>query len=246
MMQKEVLSARNLGIRLGTDFAVILSCLRLGAGDVLVLDAPSGAGKSTVLGLIAGALPASDLPGRALRLCGADLLTSDLHRTRADLAGARRLGFVLQTSRLVPFLTLAENIALPLRLAGAALPRDWQKELTGRLGISALLDRRPDQVSVGQRQRAAVARALLARPALLLLDEPVSALDPANIDAVESLIAQLAAEAGSAVLLASHQAGRGAFADAPRGSHRVEQDEDGVTISLFSDGAGARPLREVA
>lgn len=245
-MTREVLVIRNLGIRLGPEFAIVLSALRLRAGEVLVLDAPSGAGKSTVLGLIAGALPASDLPGRVLRLCGADLLASDLRRTRADLAGPRQLGFVLQTSRLVPFLTLRENVTLPMRLAGGGADPVWQAALFDRLGIGPILDRRPDQVSVGQRQRAAVARALLARPALLLLDEPVSALDPANIDAVEGLIVELAAEAGSAVLLASHQAARGAFAAAPRGTHRVERDAEGVTVSLFSDGPGALPLREVA
>lgn len=245
-MRVQVLHIRNLGVRLGTDFAVVVSALDMFAGDVLVLDAPSGAGKSTVLSLIAGALPASDLPERTLRLCGSELLGIDLAHARPDILGPDRLGFVLQTSRLVPFLTIRENICLPLRLAGAAVDAGWLADLIGRLNIGAILDRMPDQVSVGQRQRAAVARALLARPALLLLDEPVSALDPANIDAVERLIIQLSVEAGSAVLLASHQASRGAFVAAPRGVHRIERDDDGVTLSVFSHGKGALPLREVA
>lgn len=241
-MTGQVLHVRNLGIRLGPDFAVVIRSLDLDAGQVLVLDAQSGAGKSTVLGLIAGALPSSDMPGRALRLCGSDLLAG----ADAGHAGPDRLGFVLQTSRLVPFLSLRDNILLPLRLAGRPVLTGWHDELTGRLGIAGILERMPDQVSVGQRQRAAIARALLARPALLLLDEPVSALDPANIDAVEHLLVALSAEAGSAVLLASHQAGRGAFSEAPRGDHHVQQREDGVTVSVFSQGAGASLLTEVA
>lgn len=236
-MGAPVLQVRNLGIRLAPDFAVVVSELDLAAGEVLVLDAPSGAGKSTVLGLVAGALPAADLPGRSFCLCGAEAVGS---------AGPECLGFVLQTSRLIPFLTLDENIGLPLRLAGRSAQPGWRDELVGRLGIGDLLGRMPDEVSVGQRQRAAVARAMLARPALLLLDEPVSALDPANVDVVERLIAGLTAEVGSAVLLASHQAQGGAFARAPRGGHRIDSWSEDVTVSVFSHGAGARPLAEVA
>jgi putative ABC transport system ATP-binding protein len=122
---------------------------------------------------------------------------------------------------------------------------DWQKHLVGALGLTGLLDRRPSQVSVGQRQRVSIARALVAKPALLLLDEPVSALDPANVTQVEHLISILSQEAGAATLLASHQAQNGAFAEAPRGDHRVFEHA-GVTYSVFNDAAGQQAHKSQA
>jgi putative ABC transport system ATP-binding protein len=177
------------------------------------------------------------MEGEQLLLCGRSVPAPRDRRLaapyRSSFAAPDVVGFVLQTARLVPFLTLEENILLPARLAGMGMDREWVAHLLGRLGISDLVGRRPDQVSMGQRQRAAVARALLARPALLLLDEPVSALDPANTEAVEALISELAREAGAAVLLASHKSAGGAFALAPRCGHEVVCDPDGVQVSLF-------------
>lgn len=236
-MAGRVLHVRNLGRRLSDDFAVVIEALDLDPGEIVVLDSASGTGKSTVLGLVAAAIPGGGLEGERLVLAGREVpMPEDRRRAAPDRAGFAApdvMGFVLQTARLIPFLTLEENIRLPARLAGLDLPRDWVGHVLDRLGIAALMARRPDQVSVGQRQRAAVARAMVARPALLLLDEPVSALDPANTEAVEALIAELAAEVGSAVLLASHKAGGGVFADAPRCGHEVVRDPDGVMVSLF-------------
>lgn len=237
-MAGSVLHVRNLGRRLSEDFAVVIETLDLDAGEIVVLDSASGTGKSTVLGLVSAAIPGGGLEGESLLLAGRPVpVTQDRRRAatdRASFAAPHMLGFVLQTARLIPFLTLEENIELPARLAGMSLDRGWVRHVLDRLGIADLMKRRPDQVSVGQRQRAAVARALVARPALLLLDEPVSALDPANTDAVEALIAELAREAGAAVLLASHKAAGGAFADARRCEHEVVRDLEGVQVSLFN------------
>lgn len=243
-MTGRVLHVRNLGVRLGPDFAVVIDRLDLDPGEVLLLDSASGTGKSTVLALVAAAIPGSGMPGETLVLAGRPVprppAPDRAAPGRAGFAPPDVLGFVLQTARLVSFLTLGENIGLPARLAGLDPDPGWRAHLLGRLGIAGLLNRRPDQVSVGQRQRAAVARAMLARPQLLLLDEPVSALDPANTDAVEALIADLAAETGAAVLLASHQAGRGVFARQARCTQRLVPDGPEGTVSRFRGPLPAR------
>ncbi len=245
-MSQEVLHIRNVGIHLSDDFAVVVEYLDLQRGQMLVLDAVSGAGKSTALGLIAGAITASDFPNAVHRLCGAGVPRDGDH---SNFAAPENLGFVLQTNALIPYLSIDENIRLPLAVRSQTPDMDWHGHLIGALGLRELLNRKPAQISVGQRQRASIARALLARPALLLLDEPVSALDPANVDQVEQLIVILAEEAGSAIVLASHQAQTGAFAEVPRGGHRVMTHE-GVTYSVFDDGRAAgeeaQPIRGFA
>lgn len=225
-----VLSIRNLGIERAPGFFVVIEELDLKAGETIVLDAVSGAGKSTALGLIAGALPLTALPDTHHEIAGVRV-TPDT--PRADFAGPDKLGFVLQTNTLVPYLTLLENIELPVRVAGQEPDAEWQDHLIRAMGLGNYGARKPGQLSVGQRQRVSVARALLGRPALLLLDEPVSALDPANVAEVEGLIVHLAAEAGSAVVLASHQAQTGEFAQTPRADHRL-LDHQGQSYSIFS------------
>ena len=154
---------------------------------------------------------------------------------------AAELGFVLQTSTLVPYLTVGDNIDLPAQIDRRPVPADWRAHLIGQLGLDPLLSRMPHQVSVGQRQRAAIARAMLCRPRLLLMDEPVSALDPVNVRRVETLILDLARQAGSAVVLASHQVERSAFVAERRAEHRVVHHQ-GIAYSLFSDGRADAPM----
>ena len=226
-----VVEVRNLGCLLGPDLVVVIESLTLQAGEVMVLDAPSGTGKSTVLGLLAGIIPAAGFDGRRHRMFGRDFTAG----STIPSPDATELGFVLQTSSLVPYLTLGDNIDLPASIAGCTVPKAWRGQLIGQLGLDPLLSRMPDQVSVGQRQRAAIARAMLCRPRLLLMDEPVSALDPGNVRLVERLILDLAHQAGSAVLLASHQVERSAFATERRAAHRVMHHQ-GIAYSLFHDG----------
>lgn len=230
-MTAAVLHVRNLGVYLSPDFAVVIEAVDIAPGERLVMDAESGAGKSTALGLISGAIPDNGLMRRAHQICGVDV---NPETARAAYARPDALGFVLQTNTLVPYLNAIDNIRLPMRIAALVPDPKWEAHLIELLGLGSLLKRTTKALSVGQRQRVSVARALLARPAVLLLDEPVASLDPGNVSQVEALISHLSQEAGSGVLLASHQAQTGHFADARRLSHRVVSHND-VTYSLFSD-----------
>ncbi len=186
-------------------FVLDIPSLALGAGQALALVGPSGAGKSTTLDLAALAL-APDYAGR-LVVAGVDaaaLWARSLHDALAALR-ARAIGYVLQTGGLLPFLTVAENIALPQRLAGR---RDPQRilDLAQLLGIGAELDKKPAALSVGQRQRAAIARALAHRPSLVIADEPTAALHPELAADVFALLVSACIEDGAALLVATHDA----------------------------------------
>lgn len=228
-----VADIRRIGCRLGREICVVIEDLCLKTGEVLVLDSASGTGKSTVLGLIAGIIASTRYDDSLHRLFGRDISVAN----EGGLPKAAELGFVLQSASLVPYLTVRQNIELPLRVTKGDLSQDWQGALFDRLGIGGLLHRYPDEISIGQRQRVAIARAMLAQPKLLLMDEPVSALDPANVRQVETLILDLAREAGSAIVLASHQVARSAFAAESRAQHRVVV-QNGVSYSLFSYARG--------
>jgi putative ABC transport system ATP-binding protein len=170
----------------------------LAGGEMVALVGPSGCGKSTTLNLIAGV----DRPDSgAVIVDGADLATAG----EAVLVRARRhsTGIVFQSFHLMPHLTVEENIALPLALDGG---RDSARvlELIRRVGLTHRKDHFPAQLSGGEQQRTAVARALVHRPAVVLADEPTGALDSASGAAVLRLMDGLRREEGSALLLATH------------------------------------------
>lgn len=187
--------------------AIDVDALTLRAGEVKAMVGPSGSGKSTALDMLALVLSPDRLGRLRVSVDGETLLDADAAALRRDserLTSLRRRAFayVVQTHELMPFLRLRQNFALQQRISGrgtAALAT----ELAERLGIGECLDSYPDALSVGQRQRAAVVRALACRPPLLLADEPTSALDPDLKDAVLAEFLRIAAE-GTAVLIVTH------------------------------------------
>ncbi|MFB9570745.1 ATP-binding cassette domain-containing protein, partial [Saccharopolyspora hordei] len=165
-MAGPVVHIRNLGVRLSRNFAVVIESLDIYRGERLVMDAPSGAGKSTALGLVCAAIPDSGFPDRVHQINGRDVCPG---LPRESFAGPEALGFVLQTNSLVPFLTAQENLRLPLQLTTQRAQPVWERHLIETLGLRRLLGHLPSALSVGQRQRVSIARALLGMPALLLL-----------------------------------------------------------------------------
>ena len=177
--------------------------LSLEPGDFVALTGPSGCGKSTLLHLC-GAMdrPSAGrltIEGRDVGGLNDDALTS----LRRD-----RIGFVFQFFNLLPTLTIGDNIALPCLLAGLSAKAAEQRaaDLAARVGIAHRLSHYPQQVSGGEAQRAAIARALVHQPALLIADEPTGNLDSANGATVLALLAELNRDLGVTMLLATHAA----------------------------------------
>jgi len=168
------------------------------AGARLAITGESGSGKSTLLHLL-GLLDAPD--AGAVEIEGRDMARAgDAERARLRRA---RIGLVFQQFNLVPSLTVSANLALQARLAERH-DSDWTQRLAGRLGLSELLDRYPEQLSGGQQQRVAIGRALAARPDLLLADEPTGNLDEATSETVSDLLIELAGETGAALVVVTH------------------------------------------
>src|SRR5688572_7763469 len=187
-------------------------------GDFVALMGPSGCGKSTLLHLC-GAMdrPTSGnlrLNGRELAAMGDDELT----RVRRE-----QVGFVFQFFNLLPTLTVSDNIALPCLLAGvkAAEAEARAQTLAERVGIAHRLHHYPQQISGGEMQRAAMARALIHQPSLIVADEPTGNLDSENGDIVLALLKRLNTEMGVTILLATHAA------DVAAAARRVLKMRDG-------------------
>lgn len=175
--------------------------LQLQPGEMVALMGPSGCGKSTLLHLC-GAME-RPTAGR-LEIEGHDL--SQLNDDQLTRVRRERLGFVFQFFNLLPTLNVTENIALPLQLAGTAAGEAERRaaQLADRVGLGHRLRHYPQQLSGGEMQRAAIARALLHQPALLIADEPTGNLDSENGARVLALLDELNRELGVTILLATH------------------------------------------
>ncbi|MFJ3907402.1 putative ABC transport system ATP-binding protein [Streptomyces sp. 2132.2] len=179
-------------------------------GEVVAVMGPSGSGKSTLLHCLAGIVPPDS---GTITYAGRELSAMN----DAERSALRRgdFGFVFQFGQLVPELTCVENVALPLRLTGVKRKQAERTALEwmARLEVAELGRKRPGEVSGGQGQRVAVARALVTRPRVLFADEPTGALDSLNGELVMQLLTEAARSANAAVVLVTHETRVAAYSD---------------------------------
>jgi putative ABC transport system ATP-binding protein len=177
-------------------------------GTFTAIMGPSGSGKSTFLACVAGL----DRPtsGR-IQLDGTDVTNvSETARTRLR---RDRIGFVFQDFSLIPYLTAAENVALPARLAGRRLPAPTVRQALIRVGLADRATHRPAALSGGQQQRVAIARALVTEPAILLADEPTGALDSGTAREVLRLLRTAVDDLGQTTVMVTHDPVSASYAD---------------------------------
>lgn len=193
-------------------FRLQIDHLELARGQAVALSGASGSGKTLLLELL-GLLRAPG-PGTMYRWVDqgeecdlAGLWDQGARRAALARMRGRLFGFVPQTGGLMPFLNVAENIALPQRL-NDCVDDAWCRVLMQRLGLEEVAALMPGALSIGQRQRTAIARSLAHRPPFVIADEPTAALDPDTADGVLALLLEMASEQGSGVILSSHDIDR--------------------------------------
>ncbi len=169
-------------------------------GDSLAITGPSGSGKSTLLGILAGL----DLPTSGQVFLAGEELTAMDEEGRASVR-ARHVGFVFQSFQLLPGLTALENVMLPLELHGVKQARQKASEFLERVGLSKRLRHYPQQLSGGEQQRVAVARAFASEPRVLFADEPTGNLDVHTGSQVIDLLFDLNREQGTTLILITHE-----------------------------------------
>ncbi len=210
MTASEVLAARQIVKSYGNSPALRGVSLSAARGDVLAITGPSGSGKSTLLLCLAGILRPD-----AGEVCFAGQRIDTASESARSALRRREFGVLFQFGQVVPELTAQENVALPLLLSGVrrreamTAARSW----LDRFGVADLGDQRPPQMSGGQAQRVAVARAMVTEPEVLFADEPTGALDTLAGEQVLGQLTRVAREAGTTVLLVTHDAQVAAYAD---------------------------------
>lgn len=205
-----MLDIKNLLVRRGEGALahhVRLPHLQVGAGEILAITGESGSGKSTLLEAIGLLLAPVELERFHLGVTPsqdiAQLLGTDDQPALAAVR-SRDLGFILQSGGLLPFLSVRDNISLPRRLLGMPVNSDHIDHALEVLRLQGLLDKQPQALSIGERQRVACVRAIAHEPLLLLADEPTAALDPHSARRLFELLLSLVSSMGLSALVVSH------------------------------------------
>lgn len=196
--------------------------LRIEGGERVAVMGPSGSGKSTLLNLICGL----DEPSSgAIRIDGTNIASlDDDARTRLR---REKIGMIFQTFNLLPTLTATENVSLPLRLNGTSRKEAEKRanEMLARVGLVGRVNHRPDEVSGGERQRIAIARALIFKPPVLLADEPTGNLDSTTGQEILNLLDELHSELNMTILMVTHNE------EAAQHCDRIVRLRDGKIVS---------------
>lgn len=193
----------------GPGFTLSMPRLDIAAGDKVAITGASGCGKSTALDLL-GIVLRPDAAERFLFTprdqAGEDVAACWRAGKRDRLAGLRQrhMGYVLQTGGLLPFLNVFENMELSARVLDLPDRREHVTEIARTLCIERLLCCKPDRLSIGERQRVAIGRALASRPAVILADEPTASLDPAHADMVMGLLLEAVERYAVTLVLVTH------------------------------------------
>ncbi|MEY4323369.1 MAG: hypothetical protein RL410_1150 [Actinomycetota bacterium] len=195
------ISAKNLTLTFGETKALNNASVEVFPGEVLAIMGPSGSGKSTLLHCLAGILTPDS---GEVHFDGARV--DNQRSAKRDALRMQHFGFVFQFGDLIPELTLKENIALPLMMNGVAKKVAFTRaeHLAEEMDVAEILERTAAEVSGGQAQRTAIARALVTKPAVLFADEPTGSLDSLSGEKVLDILVELARKEGSSVVLVTH------------------------------------------
>ena len=194
-----MLQTTDLQFTYGKNALLRFPDILLQQGEHWLLLGESGSGKTTLLHLLGGLL--SPQQGK---ICIGDTDIAQLSASRLDQFRGQHIGIVFQKSHFIRSLTVAENLLLAQKLAHAPLDRTRVASLLERLQLGHKMHSKPSQLSIGEQQRAAIARALINQPNLILADEPTSALDDHNSAAVATLLEEEAKAAGATLLVVTH------------------------------------------
>jgi putative ABC transport system ATP-binding protein len=180
----------------------------VGEGQFTAIMGPSGSGKSTLLHLLAGL----DRPTSGEVYLGDTEITS-LNDKALTLLRRDRIGFIFQSFNLLPTMTAAENIVLPMRIAGRKPDEHWVASIVETVGLTGRLSHRPSELSGGQQQRVAAARALASKPQIVFADEPTGALDSKSGAELLGFLRKAVSELGQTVVMVTHDPTAASYAD---------------------------------